>query len=209
MSPAQASTMSGSRSPSSVPAHGQIPAPARSGDRRLEVEPLQLGLLVDHDQVDVRRRAQAVVGHRQQTVRVRRQIDPGDLTPVGEHDLDQPRTLVGEPVVVVTPGRRGEQDVERGNPGPPGQPVRLLQPLAVLHGLGGADHGEGLVGGEESVPSGEGVALEPAVAVVLRQHLHHPTVGGTTSSGSTRSMNARSLRRRRRHPADCCWSRRG
>jgi hypothetical protein len=59
----------------------------------LHREPLQLRLLVDDDdgevEVDQRSRAQAVVGHRQQTVRVRWQVDPSDLAPLGDDVLKQ------------------------------------------------------------------------------------------------------------------------
>ena len=36
---------------------------------------------------------------------------------------------------------------------------------------------ERFVAGEEAVPAGEEIALEPALALVLAQHLHHPAVG--------------------------------
>ncbi len=52
----------------------------------------------------------------------------------------------------------------------------FLEPLAVLHGLGGADHGKRLVCGEHAVSPGEGVALQPAVAIVLGQHLRHAAI---------------------------------
>ena len=44
------------------------------------------------------------------------------------------------------------------------------------------------------MPAGQGVALEPAVAVVLGQHLHHPPVAGRSRRRrrSTRSAKARS-----------------
>jgi len=42
---------------------------------------------------------------------------------------------------------------------------------------------EGLVAGEEPVPAGEEVALEPAFAEVLAQDLHHAPVGGKVDVG--------------------------
>ena len=53
----------------------------------------------------------------------------------------------------------------------------LLQPLGVLHRHRGRDHRERLVGREQPVAAGEQVALEPALAVVLAEHLHHAAVG--------------------------------
>src|SRR2546421_244135 len=55
--------------------------------------------------------------------------------PVGEQALDQAGPVVGEAVVVVAPCGGGEQHVEAGHRRPPGEPLGLLQPLAVLHRL--------------------------------------------------------------------------
>ena len=57
------------------------------------------------------------------------------------------------------------------------QPARLLQPLGVLDRHRRGDHRERLVGGEQAVAAGEQVALQPALAVVLGEDLHHPPVG--------------------------------
>ena len=209
-SPAQASTMSGSAD--AVVGAGPRPHPCAARavlDRLVHRQPLQLRLLVDDDQVDVAARAEAVVRHGQQAVRVRRQVDPADVAPGGDDVLDQARPLVAEPVVVVAPRGRGEQDVEARDLGPPRQVVGLLQPLAVLDRLRRAHHREGLVGGEPPVPAGQRVALEPAVAVVLRQHLHDPAVprqGHVVVGDPLGERRGRSPRTPRR--AGCCWSRR-
>ena len=84
---------------------------------------------------------------------------------------------MAEPVVVVAPARRGQQDVEGGDRLPPREVPALIVPLRVLDGHGGRHHRERLVAGEEAVAPGEGVALEPPLAAVLAQHLHHPAVG--------------------------------
>ena len=86
-----------------------------------------------------------MISHREQAVRVWREIDACDFAAVGEHDLDQPGSLVREAIVIIPPCSGREQHVEAGNPGSPGQPPRLLEPLAVLHGLGSAHHGERFV----------------------------------------------------------------
>ena len=82
-------------------------------DGRLHVEPLQLRLLVDDDQVDVVAAAEAMVGHREQAVGVRRQIDARHRASLREHGVDQARALVAEAVVVVAPAGRRQQDVQR------------------------------------------------------------------------------------------------
>ena len=60
-------------------------------DGRVHVEPLQLGLLAGHDHVDVVAAAQAVVGHRQQAVGVRRQVDPDDVGLLVDDVVDEAR----------------------------------------------------------------------------------------------------------------------
>ena len=101
-----------------------------------------------------------MVSNRQQAVSVRRQVDPGDLAAVREHDQDQAGTLVREAVVVVAPSGGGKQDVQAGDARPPGQTPCFLEPLAVLHRVGGADHGKRLVRGEHAVAPSEGVTRD-------------------------------------------------
>ena len=45
------------------------------------------------------------------------------------HHVDEAGALVGEPVVVVAPARRGQQDVHRRDRPPPRQAVRVIEPL--------------------------------------------------------------------------------
>ena len=54
--------------------------------------------------------------------------------------------------------------------------ARHLQPLGVLVEHRVDDVDERLVAVEQAVPAGQQVALQPALAQVLRQHLHHPAV---------------------------------
>jgi hypothetical protein len=54
---------------------------------------------------------------------------------------------------------------------------RDLQPLRMLVEHRVDDVDEGLVAREEAVATGQQVALEPALAQVLAQHLHHAAVG--------------------------------
>ena len=81
-----------------------------------------------------------------------------------------------EAVVVLPPDVRAQQVVERGDGPPPGHVARRLQPLGVLVEHRVDDVDEGLVAAEEAVASGEQVALEPALALVLAQDLHQPAV---------------------------------
>src|SRR5215211_1771594 len=146
--------------------------------RCLHVQPLQLELLVDHDQVDVVAAPETVVGHREEAVGVGRQVDARDGASFREHDVDQARPLVREAVVVVTPGGRGQKNVQGCHGLAPREVDRLLEPLGVLDRHGSRDHGEGLVGRVESVTPAQEVALEPALAQMFAQDLEDPTVVG-------------------------------
>ncbi len=79
---------------------------------RIQREPLQLWLFVDHDEVHIIARAKTMIGDGEQGVRIGREVDPGDRSALREHHVDQARSLVTEPVVIVAPARRREQDVE-------------------------------------------------------------------------------------------------
>ena len=83
------------------------PEPARAvRDRLVDREVVERRLLAGHDHVDVVARAQAVVGHRQQAVGVRREVDADDLGLLVDDVVDEPRVLVGEAVVVLAPDVR-------------------------------------------------------------------------------------------------------
>ena len=131
----------------------------------------------DHD-VDVMAAAQAVVHHRQQAVGIRRKVNAHHLGLLVHDVVDETGILVGEAVVILPPDMRGQQVVQRGDLPPPRQARRDLQPLGVLveHRIDDVD--ERLVAIEESMPPGEQVALEPALALVLAEHFHHPPGGG-------------------------------
>ena len=142
-------------------------------------QPLGHGALAGHHHVHVVAAAQAVVGHRQQAVGVRWEVDPDDVGLLVHHVVEEPWVLMGEAVVVLLPHVGREEVVERGDPGPPREVPRDLQPLGVLVEHGVDDVDEGLVAVEEPVPAGQQVALQPALALVLAQHrIEHPAVAG-------------------------------
>ncbi len=135
-------------------------------------------LLVDHDQIDVVAAAQAMVGDRQQAVRVGRQVDSRHDAALGQQSVDEAGALMAEAVVIVAPAGRSEQVVQRRNRTPPRQlGLAGLQPLRVLRRHRVDDHRERLVRREHAVASGERVALEPALMAMLAQHFHHAAVG--------------------------------
>ena len=152
--------------------------PARAvRDRLLHRQVVERGLLAGDDHVDVVAAAQAVVGDRQQAVGVRGQVHADDLGLLVDHVVDEPGVLVGEAVVVLAPHVRGEQVVQRRDRPPPGDVAGHLQPLGVLVEHRVDDVDERLVAVEQPVAAGQQVALQPALAEVLGQDLHHPPVG--------------------------------
>ena len=100
-----------------------------------------------------------------------------------------------EAVVVLAPDVRGEQVVERRDRPPPRDLARDLQPLRVLVEHRVDDVDERLVAVEQAVAAGEQVALEPALAEVLGQDLHHAAVGRevVVAVGRRSAIHARSV----------------
>ena len=83
-----------------------------------------------------------------------------------------------EAVVVLAPDVRAQEVVERRDRPAPRDVARHLQPLRVLVEHRVDDVDERLVAVEEAVPAREEIALEPALAEMLREHLHHAAVRG-------------------------------
>jgi hypothetical protein len=146
-------------------------------------EELQRRLFSGDDDVDVVAAAQAVVGHRQQRVGVRRQVDADDLRLLVGDVVDEAGILVRKAVVVLPPDVRAEQIVERRDRPPPGNPARDLQPFRVLIEHRVHDVDESLVAVEEAVPAGEQIALEPPLTHVLGKNLHDAPVRPQTFIG--------------------------
>ena len=80
------------------------PHPARAvRDRIVHGEVVERGLLARDDHVDVVVAAEAVVRHREQAVRVRREVHADDLRLLVHHVIDEAWILVREAVVVLSP----------------------------------------------------------------------------------------------------------
>ena len=163
-------------------------------DGRIHVEPLQLRLFAADDHVHVIPAAQAMVGHRQQRVGVRRQIDADHFGLLVHDVINETRVLMAEAVVILPPHQRTEQIIQRRNRPPPRNVPRHLQPFRVLVEHRIHDVNERLVAGKEAVPAGEQIAFQPAFALMLAQHLHHPAIRRTRarrSGGSPPSSSGR------------------
>ncbi len=120
---------------------------------------------------------------RQQRVGVRWQVDPDDLGLLVHDDVEEAGILMAESVVILAPYVRGEQVVQRGDRPPPGNALTGSQPLRVLVEHRVDDVDERLVAGEDPVPPGEQVGLQPPLAQVLAEHLHDPAVRGQVFVG--------------------------
>ena len=142
-------------------------------DRRFHVQIRQRRLLARHDDVDVVAAAQAVIGHRQQRVGVRRQVHPHHLGPLVGDVVDEAGILMRCAVMVLTPNMGRQKVIQRCDRPPPRQAPTAAQPLGVLVEHRVDDVHERLVAVEQPVPAGEQVALEPALTQMLGEHLHH------------------------------------
>ena len=174
-SPAQARTMSGSGTPSSLPAQSQIPAPRRQCSCGLvDREVLQLRLLVDDDEVDVRARAQAVVGDRQQRVGVRRQVDPGHRTACVSTVWIRPGPWWLKPLWSLRHAVEVSSMLRLGTLARQGRCSASSSHLACWTVWEALTIAKASYVANMPCRPVKRVALEPAVAVVLGEHLHHP-----------------------------------
>ncbi|TKS62328.1 MAG: hypothetical protein EWM73_02563 [Nitrospira sp.] len=146
------------------------------GDRLVHVEPLRRRLFPRDNDVDVVAAAQTVVGDGQERIGVGRQIDPDHLGLLIHHMIDEPRILVAEPVVILPPDVGGQEIIQRGDRSPPWDVAADLQPLGMLVEHRVDDVNERFVAGEEPVTTGQEIAFQPALALMLTEHLHDPAV---------------------------------
>jgi hypothetical protein len=116
-------------------------------------------LLVGNDNVDVVFATKAVVHRREQTVGVWREVNADDLRALVRHYVKETWILMRESVMILSPDSRSKKDVERRNLLPPFNFEALLDPLAVLVDHRVNDVDERLVAIEQTVTSGEDVAL--------------------------------------------------
>ena len=119
-------------------------------------------LLVTDDDVDVIMTAQAMIRRGQEGVHIRRQVDAGHFRILVYHHVDKARILMGETIVVLTPDRGCDQQVDGGDARPPGDLLADGQPLGMLvvHGIDDVD--EGLISREETMASAEHITLVPS-----------------------------------------------
>ena len=118
-----------------------------------------------------------MIGHRQQRVDIRRQIDARHFRVLVDHHVEEAGVLVGEAIVILAPDGGGDEQIDGSNRRAPGNLFADGQPLGVLVVHGIDDVHEGLVGGEETVPAAQHIAFRPAFQRVLGQHFQHPAVG--------------------------------
>ena len=119
-----------------------------------------------------------MVGDPEQCIGIGRKIDADDIGLLVDDEIDEAGILMAEAVMVLPPDMRRQQIVERGDRASPGQATRNLQPFGMLVEHRIHDVNKGLIAGEEAVPAGEQISLEPALAKMLAQHLHHAAVLG-------------------------------
>ena len=146
--------------------------------RLLRRQPLRGGLLADDHRVDSIIGRQAVIHDPQQAIGIGRQIDARDIRLLAGEVIDEARILVAETVVILSPDVAREEIVERRDRLAPFQLARQLQPLGMLVDHRIDDRRERLVATEQAVPPGQQISLQPALAAMFRQNLHHSPVPG-------------------------------
>ena len=136
----------------------------------IHAQPLRQSVFAGHHHVDVIPAAQAVIEHRQQTVGVGRQIHSDDIGLLVDHMVKEAGILVREAIVILLPDMGSEQIIQRRDWPAPRQFLGDLQPFRVLteHRVHDAD--EGLITVEHPVPSGQQVAFQPTLALMLAEH---------------------------------------
>ena len=147
-------------------------------DRRFHIEPLQFRLLPGDDHIHVMPAAQTMIRHREQAIRVRRQIHANHVSFLVHYVIDESRVLMGEAVVVLPPHVRCQQIIQRRDRTPPLNVCVYLQPLGMLIEHRIHDVNESLVAGKETVTAGKQISFEPALAHVLAQDFDHAAVAG-------------------------------
>ena len=132
-----------------------------------------------HDNIYIMSAAQAVIEHRQQAVGVRRKINACYIRLLADDMVEKARVLMGETIVILLPDVRAEQVVQRGNLAPPRKFGGHLQPFRMLSEHRIDDANEPLIAVEQTMASGQQIAFEPPLALMLAEHaVEDPTLRG-------------------------------
>jgi hypothetical protein len=99
-------------------------------DRLVHRQPLRRRLLASDNDVDVVAAPQAVIGHREQAIGVRRQIDADNVGLLVDDVIDEPGILMAESVVVLSPNVAREEIVQRTDRPSPGNMVATFSHFA-------------------------------------------------------------------------------
>ena len=94
---------------------GPMPNARASGavaNRRIHLEPLPLRLFAGDDDVHIVKAAQTVIRDREQTIRIRRQINPHDVGFFVRDMINETGILMRKAIMVLPPCIRGEQIIE-------------------------------------------------------------------------------------------------
>jgi hypothetical protein len=122
--------------------------------------------------------AKAVIPDGEEAIGIRGKVDADDGSLLVDHLIEETGILMGEAIVHLLPDVGGEEVIEGGDGRAPGEASGDLEPLGVLieHGIHDVD--EGLIAVEETVSTGEQITFEPALTLMLAEHLHDATVPG-------------------------------
>src|SRR5262245_61684436 len=90
--------------------------------------------------------------------------------------VNESRILMAQSIVILTPDMRAKEIIEGSDRPPPRNLVAGLEPLGVLIEHRVDDVDEGFIAREEAVPAGQQIALQPTLALVFTEHLHHAAI---------------------------------
>ena len=72
---------------------------------------MKRGLFAGNNHIDIIAASQAVVGHRQKSVRIRGQIDTHNFSLLVDYMIDKSRILMRKAVVILAPHGRGDEQI--------------------------------------------------------------------------------------------------
>src|SRR5579872_3018236 len=127
-------------------------------------------LLVADDDIHVVLAAETVIGNREQTIHIGRQIDPRDVRTFVNYHIEKSRILMGEAIMILPPDGRSNEEIQRRNRVAPRKMPEYFEPLRVLVEHGIDDMYEGLIAGKKAMAAGQQIAFEHSFQRVLAQH---------------------------------------
>ena len=134
----------------------------------IHVQPLEFRLFAADNHIDVIAAAQAMIGYRQQSVGIRREINTDHLRLLVDNVVNETRILMAESIVILPPDQRTKQVIQVRQWAAARNVPRHLQPFGVLVEHRINDVNERLVAGKKSVPARSAGSLRANLRIGAR-----------------------------------------